>query len=131
MSYYHKMCRPDWRLARSMGRRTVSICLRAVGALQERDVSRLEGPVQTTSILGGETAALAIPNTGMAVTTDISVVENIHPPNKQDVGDRLARWALANTYGRTEIPFSGPRFRYSLIEPGQVPVFFDTGGEPP
>lgn len=85
-------------------------------------------PYKLPALWEAQTAALAIPNTGMAVTTDISAVENIHPPNKQDVGDRLARWALANAYGRAEIPFSGPRFRYSLCEPGQVRVYFETGG---
>ena len=43
-------------------------------------------------------AALAIPNTGMAVTTDISILDDIHPANKQDVGKRLALWALAKVY---------------------------------
>lgn len=85
-------------------------------------------PYKLPAFWEAQTATLAVPNTGMAVTTDISAVENIHPPNKQDVGDRLARWALANTYGRAEMPFCGPRFRYSLIEPGQVRTYFETGG---
>jgi sialate O-acetylesterase len=51
--------------------------------------------------------SLDIPNTGMAVTLDIGNVDNIHPANKQEVGKRLAYWALANNYGEN-IPFSGP-----------------------
>ena len=43
--------------------------------------------------------AQAIPNTGMAVITDIGDLKDIHPTNKQDVGRRLAAWALAKTYG--------------------------------
>ena len=41
------------------------------------------------------------PNTGMAVTTDIGDLNDIHPKNKQEVGRRLALWALAKVYGRT------------------------------
>ena len=33
-----------------------------------------------------QVAALSIPNTGMAVTNDIGTVSDIHPKNKQDVG---------------------------------------------
>lgn len=51
---------------------------------------------------------LALPNTGMAVTTDIGNLADIHPRNKQEVGRRLALWALANTYGRDDLVYSGP-----------------------
>ncbi len=42
---------------------------------------------------------LSLPNTGMAVTIDIGDGDDIHPINKQDVGKRLALWALAQDYG--------------------------------
>ncbi|MFH1568765.1 MAG: sialate O-acetylesterase, partial [Gemmatimonadota bacterium] len=51
---------------------------------------------------------LAVPNTGMAVTTDIGNLADIHPTNKQEVGRRLALWALARTYGRQDLVYSGP-----------------------
>ena len=35
----------------------------------------------------------------MVVTLDIGDFENIHPANKQEVGNRLARLALVNEYG--------------------------------
>lgn len=54
--------------------------------------------------------ALELPNTGMAVITDIGDAGDIHPKNKQDVGDRLARIALAKVYG-VNIPYSGPMFK--------------------
>ena len=47
-----------------------------------------------------QTMTLAMPNTGMAVIIDIGEAKDIHPKNKQDVGKRLALWALANTYGK-------------------------------
>jgi len=42
----------------------------------------------------------AVANTGMAVTLDLGAANDIHPRNKHDVGDRLARWALADVYGK-------------------------------
>ena len=57
-----------------------------------------------------QATVLALPNTGMAVASDIGEAKNVHPKNKQDVGDRLARIALANVYGR-KIEFSGRSLR--------------------
>src|ERR1035437_520332 len=56
-----------------------------------------------------QATVLSLPNTGMAVTTDIGEAKNVHPHNKQDVGDRLSRIALANVYV-SKIEFSGPRY---------------------
>ncbi|MSR62017.1 MAG: sialate O-acetylesterase [Planctomycetes bacterium] len=47
-------------------------------------------------------------NSGLAVTLDVGDAENIHPPRKRPVGERLARLALHRTYGRTEIVDAGP-----------------------
>jgi sialate O-acetylesterase len=52
--------------------------------------------------------AADLPHTGMVVTVDIDGTD-IHPPNKIDVGRRLARWALAKDFGK-QIAFSGPMF---------------------
>ena len=55
--------------------------------------------------------SLAIPHTGMAVITDlVTDFRNIHPPQKLEVGERLALWALANDYGKKDLVFSGPLF---------------------
>ena len=70
-----------------------------------------------------QATVLLLPNTGMAVTTDIGEVKNVHPKNKQDVGDRLARIALANVYGR-KIEFSGPAYESMKVEGGAIRVKF-------
>jgi sialate O-acetylesterase len=66
---------------------------------------------------------LTLPNTGMAVATDIGEAKNVHPKNKQDVGDRLARLALAKTYGR-KIEFSGPVYESMKIEGNAIRLKF-------
>lgn len=50
-----------------------------------------------------------ISNTGMAVSSDCGDSLDVHPRCKQPVGERLARWALAKTYGQDITP-SGPVF---------------------
>ncbi len=51
--------------------------------------------------------SLSVPNTGMAITIDVGEAGNIHPVNKQEVGKRLAMWALAKVYGQN-CASSGP-----------------------
>jgi sialate O-acetylesterase len=48
------------------------------------------------------------PKTGMVVVSDIGDLDDIHPKNKQDVGLRLANWALYHDYGYAKISYSGP-----------------------
>lgn len=48
-----------------------------------------------------------IPHSGMAVCSDIGFMNDVHPTNKKDVGERLARWALYKDYHKKIIP-SGP-----------------------
>jgi sialate O-acetylesterase len=42
---------------------------------------------------------MKLPKTGEAVIIDVGDGHDIHPTNKQDVANRLARWALARDYG--------------------------------
>ncbi len=70
-------------------------------------------------------ATLAVPNTGMAVTTDIGNVRDIHPTNKQEVGRRLALWALARTYGQKDLVISGPLYKSMAVEGKAIRVRFD------
>lgn len=67
--------------------------------------------------------ALKISNTGMAVMIDGN--GNIHPPNKQETGRRLALWALARDYGKKDVIFSGPLYRGFSIEGNRIRIKFD------
>jgi sialate O-acetylesterase len=70
---------------------------------------------------------LSVPNTGIAVTLDIATLNNIHPPNKQDVGKRLALWALAKNYNK-KIVYSGPLYKSMKIKKNKVVLEFDDAG---
>ncbi|HZK63474.1 MAG TPA: sialate O-acetylesterase [Puia sp.] len=74
-----------------------------------------------------QTRTLSLPNTGMAVTTDIGDSNNIHPKNKQDVGKRLAAIALNNIYGQP-MQFSGPVYESLAIEGNKVSLTFTHTG---
>lgn len=74
-----------------------------------------------------QTQTLQLPNTGMAVTTDIGNAKDIHPTNKQDVGKRLAAIALNNVYGKKRI-YSGPMYKSMEIKRNQIILTFDNLG---
>jgi sialate O-acetylesterase len=67
----------------------------------------------------------AIPSCGMAVIIDIGEAKNIHPQNKFDVGDRLARWALRDLYGSKETVVSGPIYKAMTLSGKQAIISFD------
>lgn len=60
---------------------------------------------------------------------DIGNLTDIHPKNKQEVGRRLALWALAKDYER-DIIYAGPMCHDVTYENGQARISFDhaTGG---
>ena len=72
-----------------------------------------------------QSKCLSVPNTGMVVISDIGNLKDIHPKDKQDVGLRLANWALANTYDQQGISFSGPVYREMKISKNKVTLYFD------
>ena len=67
--------------------------------------------------------ALTVPNTGIAITTDIGDEKDIHPKDKQDVGLRLALDALAQTYGE-KVEYSGPTVQKVTPQGNSVAVSF-------
>ncbi len=75
-----------------------------------------------------QAAAAAIPGAGMAVIHDVGNIKDIHPANKQAVGHRLARLALARTYGRKGLEDSGPVYRTMTIAGNTLRLEFDHVG---
>ena len=74
-----------------------------------------------------QTKCLTLKNTGMAVTVDIGNAKDIHPKNKQDVGLRLASWALAKDYGKSLV-YSGPIYKSHKVEGSTIRIEFDHSG---
>lgn len=74
-----------------------------------------------------QTLSLNVPNTGMAVITDIGEPKDIHPKNKQDVGKRLAAIALHNTYGQNNV-YSGPVYQSMQTNGNKISLSFTSTG---
>ena len=71
---------------------------------------------------------LSVANTGMAVTMDIGNENNIHPKQKQPVGQRLALIALAKDYGKDDLVYSGPLYSGSKLESDKIRLSFEHVG---
>ena len=86
-----------------------------------------ENPVEPETwpeLREAQSMALALPNTGMAVTIDIGEADDIHPTNKQDVGYRLALNALYTNYDRPIVP-AGPLYQSMKIVADTIEVVFE------
>ena len=70
-------------------------------------------------------ATLDVPYTGMAVISDlVDKLNDIHPPYKWIVGERLARIALNKTYGKN-IVCDSPKFKEMNVDADKVIITFD------
>ena len=67
--------------------------------------------------------ALSLPHTGQAVLIDLGESQDIHARNKKDVGDRLARIALATDYGKA-VPYSGPVYESMKVAGAKIILTF-------
>jgi len=103
----------DWRRAFGQGNLPfLQVQLANFGGTSDKP-----GPSEWSLLREAQTAALSEPATGMAVAIDVGEGNDIHPRDKRSVGERLARWALAETYGHDEVP-SGPLYTGMAIESG-------------
>jgi sialate O-acetylesterase len=75
-----------------------------------------------------QTAALSLPNTGMAVAIDIGEWNDIHPLNKKDLGYRLARAAQKVAYHEKGIVYSGPVYQSMKVKENKVTITFTNVG---
>lgn len=66
-----------------------------------------------------------VPNTGMAMTSDISTIDDIHPKDKKSVGIRLANLALVNTYNTNSNLVNGPLYKNVTIDKNKAIIAFD------
>jgi sialate O-acetylesterase len=77
------------------------------------------------TIRDAQRRTLDIAHTAMAVTLDVGTRDNVHPPDKQTVGARLALAARAIVYGERGFEYSGPLFREATVEGSSMRVWFD------
>ena len=81
---------------------------------------------QSPKLRNAQRLALKVPKTGMVVTLDYGCLSSAHPAYKQIVGDRLARFALVNEYGRKMVT-SGPLYKNVKISGNNIEVEFESG----
>ncbi len=81
-------------------------------------------PLSWAELREAQRQTLELTNTAMAVTIDVGMSKDIHPTNKQDVGQRLALAARAVAYG-DHLVYSGPNARMVTSEEGAARVWFD------
>jgi sialate O-acetylesterase len=70
-----------------------------------------------------QSKTLSLPNTGMAVTTDVGDALDIHPKDKQTVGKRLALAALKVAY-KQDLIFTGPVYSQMTIIGNKISLTF-------
>jgi sialate O-acetylesterase len=82
-------------------------------------------PFEGVEVRDAQRRVLEVPNTGMAVLSDLCDTLNIHPKNKQDAALRLANIAL-NRYYKKAIPEdSGPLYKEMTIDKDKAIISFD------
>jgi sialate O-acetylesterase len=73
-----------------------------------------------------QTKLTGLPGTGMVVTSDlVDNIKDIHPKMKKEVGERLANYALAETYGFKNLVYKSPEFRGLVIKKGKAVISFN------
>jgi sialate O-acetylesterase len=83
---------------------------------------------QWAELREAQSKALALPNTGMAVTIDIGEWNDIHPLNKKDVGERLALAAEKTAYHEKELVASGPTYKSLTPDHDKLIINFNNTG---
>jgi sialate O-acetylesterase len=110
----------DWRRLWAQGDFPFYICQLAA---YKSSVTDPNAPGSIPATREAQATVLGLTNTGMAVTIDIGDAGNVHPKNKQDVGNRLMLIALAKVYGRS-MEYSGPMYESMKVEGGAIRVKF-------
>lgn len=95
----------DWRSLFDQG--DFPFYIVSLPAFTKRSPVPVDGDDWTETRESQAIAAATVPNSCLAVTIDTGDPDNIHAKDKQPVGDRLARCALAKYYGKSVV-YSGP-----------------------
>jgi sialate O-acetylesterase len=88
------------------------------------DEAAAPGESDWAELREAQTMTQSLPNTGQAVIIDIGEANDIHPRNKEEVGERLARWALAKDYG-IDIAHRSAEFKSLEKQGNKLVVSFD------
>jgi sialate O-acetylesterase len=108
----------DWRA--TWGQRHLPFYFVQLAAFEPGLIERDKWP----ELREAQLLATSLPETGMAVAIDIGNPRDVHPKNKQEVGNRLARIALHRVYGQ-EVTDSGPLYRSVNVEGSRLRLTFD------
>lgn len=82
-------------------------------------------PFEGVIVRDEQRRALDVPNTGMAILSDLCDTTNIHPRNKQDAAMRLAFLALNRYYKKGLTDDSGPLYKNMSVEKNKAIISFD------
>ncbi len=115
---YHELFRSmilDWRMHFAQG---------AFPFLFAQISSFRSTPQEAWGVLrDAQRRTLDVANTAMAVTLDIGLRDNVHPPDKQTVGYRLSLAARALAYAEP-VHYAGPMFARADVEGDHMRVGF-------
>jgi sialate O-acetylesterase len=114
----------DWRNRWGQGQFPfLFVQLAAYGALRNEPVESAWAVLRES-----QTKTLSLPNTAMAVTTDVGNPKDIHPHRKKEVGERLADGAMKMVYGKTTMLSSGPQYKSYKVQGNKMVLQFENTG---
>lgn len=112
----------DWRSLFAQG--DFPFYIVSLPAFTKHSDAPVDGDDWTETRESQAVAAAAVPNTCLAITIDTGDPDNIHAKEKQPVGDRLARCALAKYYGK-DVVYSGPTLKSIDRLPNAIRIHFE------
>jgi sialate O-acetylesterase len=111
----------DWRKLFAQG--DFPFYIVSLPAFKHRSPTPVDGDEWAETRESQAVAAASVPNSCLAVTIDTGDADNIHPQDKQPVGERLALCALANYYGE-KVVYSGPTLKSVDRHRGEIRLHF-------
>ena len=111
----------DWRKLFAQG--DFPFYIVSLPAFKPRSATPVDGDPWAETRESQAITAVTVPNTCLAVTIDTGDANNIHAPEKQPVGERLALCALANYYGQ-KVAYAGPNLTSVERLPGAIRIHF-------